>query len=338
MAYTRKDVSSTELEFEMTIPSSEFEKKYEEELSEVAKQVKVAGFRPGKVPMNMIGESQKEGVRKHVLEHIISDEAANVLKTEKVVPAMPPSVSISSFKQGFPLKFKLTVLVIPPVSIPPFSSLTAKKLSVKVEDKDIDLVEKTMWEQHRGKFKDKSDEWVAEVAPKLGFKAKKMIDLRDEIKSAVEREKQRIADQQFAHDVLMEAIEKADVQVPEKVFMFEAEEREKSFLSNLHDMNMTVEEYVKNRKVTLEEMRAQWMKDSKEAVKTDVLLSEYARSRKVAVSEEELNAEIALLKTQAKNPSDPLFDNSEWRGYIRRVILKRKSVQAFLDELLSSRR
>ncbi len=335
MSYTRKDISSTEIEFSLSLPYSDFQKKYEAELAEVAKQVKVSGFRPGKAPVTLIGDERRDEVRRHVLEHFISDEANDVLRKEKVVPALPPSVSISKFEEGKSIEFLLKALIIPKITLPAMSSLKTKKAKVSVEEKDIDAVEKSMWEQHRGKFKDKTDAWVAAIAPKLGFKSKTRAELREEIKKAVEYEKDRIATQQFAHDALMEAIELAKVTVPEKVIKYEAQERERSFLSTLHDMNMTVDEYTKNRKVTMEEMRKQWEKDSKEAVETDVLLSEYARDRKITLTPEELETEVQLIKMQSKNPSDAVFDNPEWRGYISRVVLKRKSVQAFTDELRS---
>lgn len=336
MSYTQKNASATEITYEITIPSSEFEQHAEEEVKEIAKSVSVAGFRPGKVPVGMVGEEKVTEARKRALEHVISHEAAEVLRSEKVGPAMPPSISITSFEVGKPVVFTMTVVVIPSVTFPPLASLSTRKLPVAVEDKDVDALEKDMWEQHRGKFKDKTDEWVKSIASKLGFKAKTLGELRVEIRLAVEYEKSRIIDQKFAHDALVEAIEKAKVQIPERLVQYEAEERERSFLATLHQMNSTLDEFAKTRKITIEELREQWKKDAKEAIETDVLLSDYARSRKVIVTPEELEAEVSILKTQAKNQSDPMFDNREWRGYIERVLLKRKSVQAFLDELLSS--
>jgi FKBP-type peptidyl-prolyl cis-trans isomerase (trigger factor) len=336
MSYTRKTSTPTEITYEVTVPVNEFEKMADVEIKEVAKSIQVSGFRPGKVPVEMINDDQRTEAKKRALEKVISNQAAEVLRSDNVSPVMPPAVSITSFESGKPVVFSMTVYLIPQVTFPQISLLTTQKLPVTVDEKDVEGVEKNLWEQHRGKFKDKSDEWVASVAAKLGFSSKTIAELRDEIKHAVEREKNRIVEQKFAHDALMEAIEKAHVQIPEKLIQYEAEERERSFLSTLHQMNTTMEEFAKSRNVTIEELRTQWKKDAKEAVETDVILSDYARSRKVTVSDEEMEAEVALMKTQSKKPSDPMFDNPEWRGYIERVLLKRKSVQAFLDELVSS--
>lgn len=337
MSYSQKSASPTEMEYEITIPSSDFEKELDNEMSKLASLVKVSGFRPGKAPTQMIGDERKAEARKKALETVISREAGEILKKENIVPAMPPSVSIKTFGEGKPVVLSLHISMIPSITLPELSKLTTKRPEVTVEKKDVEQVEKHLWQEHRGKFKDKTDSWVASVAPKLGFTARTMKELRTEIEKAVEHEKRRIVEQKYSHDVLAEAIEKAHIQIPEKLIQYEAEEREQSFLSTLHQMNKTVEDFMKERKVTIEEFREQWKKDAKEAVETDVLLSEYAKLREVKLSDEDLEKEVAVIKTQSKNPDDTLFDNPEWRGYIRRVLLKRKAVQAFLDEVETSR-
>ena len=336
MAYSKKESTATESVFEITIPAAEFENRYEDELKKSAKSVKVSGFRPGKAPVGMMGDEQKDEARKKALEQVISSQAYEIIQKEKLIPAIPPSVSIKSFEVGKPITLTMTVTVIPPITLVPLSSLQAKRKPVSVEDKDVEVVEKHMWQEHRGKFKDRSDKWVAEIAPKLGFKAKTLVALRSEISEAIEREKHRIVDQEYTREALAEAIVKSNVVIPENLVQYEAEERERSFLSTLHQMNTTMEEFSKQKNVTIEELRTQWKKDAKEAIETDILLSEFARSRKIEVSDSELESEVAILKAQSKNPSDALFDNDEWRGYIKRVLLKRKSIHAFMDELGSS--
>ena len=190
-----------------------------------------------------------------------------------------------------------------------------------------------MWEDHRGEHKNRDDAWVKSITKKLGFKSQTIEALKGELKGAISAEKQRITKQSFAEEALREAVKLTKIEVPDTLIEAEMSEREKSFTATLNQMKTTEDEFCKSKGVTMEQLKEQWKKDSKDAVENDVFLAAYAQERDVKVGEEELEKEISIIKERAKDPSDKVFDNPEWRRYIERVALKRKAFTAFLQEI-----
>ena len=162
-------------------------------------------------------------------------------------------------------------------------------------------------------------------------------DLKKSIRDAIAMEKERIASESFAQKALMQAIKKSNIEVPEELIEYEAHQREHAFLDRLEQMKVKKEAFCEQQKVTMEELEEQWKKDAREAVDTDIFLATYARERNVSIEPEELEAEVDMLKKQSQEPDSELFDNDQWRGYIERVMLKRKAYTAFLSEVQSSK-
>lgn len=333
--YTRKDISETEVVFEISIPGKEYDDRYKKELEKVGKTTEIKGFRPGKAPADMVEQKYGAEARQKALELVVSEYVTKAFHEENIFPALSPQVQIKNTTDAQSVNIEVTVPVIPEFKLPDLTTLDTRKQPVGVDDKEVDEVLKRIWQEHRGKYKDKSAAWVKEIAPKLGFTAQTVVELKQQIRDAIQKEKQRIMDQEYAREVLAEAITKAKITIPEKLVEHEVAERERSFQNSLEQLKMSEEDFCKSKNVTMEQLREQWEKDAREAIETDVLLGAYIREHKVKVMKEELEAEIEIMKQQAKDPSDSMFDNEEWRGYIERVLLKRKAYQAFLEKVSS---
>jgi FKBP-type peptidyl-prolyl cis-trans isomerase (trigger factor) len=88
----------------------------------------------------------------------------------------------------------------------------------------------------------------------------------------------------------------------------------------------------------MEELKEQWHKDAHKALENDVFLSKYAEDRDIKVTEKELEKEIEHIKEHSKQKADEsTYKDPQWRSYIRRVLLKRKSYQNFLSEIGGSK-
>jgi FKBP-type peptidyl-prolyl cis-trans isomerase (trigger factor) len=334
--YSRSDPSPTRVELTFTVPGDEYGKQYQKELGELGKEVRIKGFRPGNAPAKKVEEAHGSEARQRALEKLINDRTTDALIKEEVSPVMSPSVEVADITEDDEVTFIVRVPVIPEVKLADMSKIDVEKDVVSVEDSEVDEVLKRIWQDHRGDHKDRSDKWVQEIAPKLGFQVKTLEDLREQIKEAIRVEKERIAGETYAQNALKQGIEKSKIQVPAELIEYEAHQREHAFLDRLEQMKITKEEFCEQQGVTMEELEEQWKKDSKEAVETDVFLATYARERDVTVTPEDLEAEVELLRQQAEDPDNDLFDNDQWRGYIERVMLKRKAYSAFLSEVRDS--
>lgn len=335
--YSRSDPSPTKVELTFTVPGDEYGKQYQKELGELGKEVRIKGFRPGNAPAKKVEEARGSEARQRALEKLINDRTTDALMKEEISPVMSPSVEVANITEDKEVTFVVRVPVIPEVTLTDISKIEVEKDVVSVEDSEVDEVIKRIWQDHREKHKEKSDAWVQEVAPKLGFQAKTLDELKKQIKEAIRGEKERIASETYAQKALLQAIEKSKIQVPEELIEYEAHQREHAFLERLEQMKTSKERFCEQQGVTMEELEEQWKKDSKEAVETDVFLASYARERDVNITPDELEEEIAQLRKQAENQENELFDNAEWRRYIERVMLKRKAYFAFLSEVRDSK-
>lgn len=104
-----------------------------------SQQIKVAGFRKGKVPRQIIdARVGRDTVRSEALEDALPGLYRESLRLRDLEPIAPPEIDIVSFEPGSPLVFEATVDVRPEVRVPDPATLRVEAPSVEVTDEDID--------------------------------------------------------------------------------------------------------------------------------------------------------------------------------------------------------
>jgi len=131
-----KSAEGLKREFNVVIAANAIEEKVTDRLNEVGRQVRLPGFRPGKVPMNLLRKRFGQAVRSEILERTI-DESTQAALTEKAIkPAMQPKVELVKFEEGQDLEFKVAFEVLPEISSSTFSDLELTRLVATVTDKE----------------------------------------------------------------------------------------------------------------------------------------------------------------------------------------------------------
>lgn len=126
-------------EYKVTLPAKEIAKKVEHKLSHLAQTMKVAGFRPGKVPLTLVRKKHGQAVLGEVLQDLVTNSSQEVLSKEKVQPALQPKIEITNaFDEGNDLEYSISLEVYPEVPEIDFSKVSLKKARVDVVKKDID--------------------------------------------------------------------------------------------------------------------------------------------------------------------------------------------------------
>lgn len=135
-----KDIKSEGLkvELEVTVPANDIKKKQEVRLKEVGKTAKVPGFRPGKVPMKMLEQKYGRAVMGEVLEMVVSETTAKVLKDKNIRPAMQPKIEVKEFDEGKDLTFKMEFEKLTTVEVMDLKGLKLTRPVVKTDAKAID--------------------------------------------------------------------------------------------------------------------------------------------------------------------------------------------------------
>jgi trigger factor len=103
-----------------------------------AKEIKVPGFRKGKVPRPLIDARVGPGaVREEALRDALPDFYREALRAEELEAIAPPDIEVVEFEEGSPLVFEVTVDVRPDIEVPDLTAIKVEAPSPDVTDDDI---------------------------------------------------------------------------------------------------------------------------------------------------------------------------------------------------------
>ena len=110
-------------------------------------QVKIDGFRPGKVPLAVVKKRYSTQVFQEVAGEVIQNTLRDAFTQENLKPASTPSIEPKSFELGQPLEYVATFEVYPEVELAPVADLLVEKLNAEITDKDVDALLETLRKQ-----------------------------------------------------------------------------------------------------------------------------------------------------------------------------------------------
>ena len=125
--------------FMLTIPAEDIEARVEKEVKRIAPQVRMPGFRPGKVPPNLIRKMHGEALRRDALEGAVQDGVQQLLQEQNVRPALQPQVELADqYEPGKDAEVRVRVEALPDVPQPQIDGIALDRLTVELEDKSVD--------------------------------------------------------------------------------------------------------------------------------------------------------------------------------------------------------
>lgn len=125
-------------EIEVTIPAAEISVHVDRHLVRVGQNVKIPGFRPGKVPMALLRKRYGKAVLGDVLESAVNDSVAGVIKEKDLRPALQPKIEVKSFDEGKDLVFLAAFELLPEFALADLKAISVEKPVAKVADSAID--------------------------------------------------------------------------------------------------------------------------------------------------------------------------------------------------------
>ena len=137
-------------EFKVVISANDIDTKINERLSELAPTLRLPGFRPGKVPTQLVKKRFGQSVLGEVLEKSVNDSSQKTLDDRGLRPALQPSIEVTSFEEGKDLEFSLTVELMPEIDPIDFSAISIEKLVATPGDKEINEALEKLADQHKG--------------------------------------------------------------------------------------------------------------------------------------------------------------------------------------------
>jgi len=144
-------------------------------LIELSKTVNIKGFRPGKVPADVLKRQFGKAVYGEVLEKVLKETSTKALEEKKIKAAGQPKLDLKSYGEGKDLNYTLEVHELPSIKIQSLESIKFADYEINVTDNDtkkrIDEIVK-----NQNNFKDKKDNEVAQDGDLVVFDYKATIE------------------------------------------------------------------------------------------------------------------------------------------------------------------
>jgi trigger factor len=126
-----------DVEWNVTVPAVKINEKINERYLKIAGTVKLPGFRPGKVPMNIIKQRYSASILPEVLDEVVNSSLKEVVVEKKIQPSVQPKVDIKKFEEGSELVFNVSFQKMPDIKEIDLKKITVEKPVLEIEDKDI---------------------------------------------------------------------------------------------------------------------------------------------------------------------------------------------------------
>ena len=138
MQVTETASDSLSRSYRVKIPAADLENRVNTRLEEMGKEVKMPGFRPGKVPLNMLRRRYGQSVMGEVVEQAVNDAASKTIQDNELRPAASPSVEDVKFEEGTDLEYTLNIELLPEFELIDFGKLKLERPVAEPDDKQVD--------------------------------------------------------------------------------------------------------------------------------------------------------------------------------------------------------
>ena len=130
--------------------------KMDKRLKELQKEVALKGFRPGKVPPEVIKSQFGKSIYGEVVDKILRETTSKAIDEKKLKVAGQPKIDLKQFGEGKDLNYELQIDCLPSVTLKSFEKFKATSFKVKIEDKIIEDKLKEIANQNK-QFEDKNE-------------------------------------------------------------------------------------------------------------------------------------------------------------------------------------
>ena len=150
----------------------------DEKYEEIRKDVVLKGFRPGKVPTEILKRQFGKAVYGEVIDKVLKDTTTKALEENKIKPAGQPKIDLKSFGEGKDLEYIITVTELPNIDVSSINKIKVDDYEVKIDntetDKRIDQIAKS-----QNNFKEVDEKYTAKTKDLVAFDYKATVGGND---------------------------------------------------------------------------------------------------------------------------------------------------------------
>ena len=131
-------LSALERRVSMSLPAKDIEREIDERLKKLARNIKMPGFRPGKVPLKLVAQTYGPQVRSEVLSDAVQRAFSDAVKEANLKVAGYPRIEKKDGADASALEFSATFEIYPEVKVGDLAGVTIERPQVGVDDAAVD--------------------------------------------------------------------------------------------------------------------------------------------------------------------------------------------------------
>ena len=327
MQYTVNKLEKGKVEIKVDVPKVGFEETYKLVLGKLGSELKIEGFRPGMVPLEVA--EQRLGTNKLLNEtasFLISKHLSEIFKKEDLVPLDSPKIAIDTLTHGSPFAFTASFTLKPQVKVGDWKVIKVKKITAKkISDEDIEKSIENIyeaWKKQKGTSEkgqvmsegeeNESQKFIYDAkgskifvdADKGSPSAKAQDEIDDDfakaigardlahLKELVRKDLETIVadqvEQRFEEEIFEKIREIGQVEVPEVLIEDELNRILVRLSTQLEGQDKKLDDFLKEEKTTVDELKAKWREQAEKNVKTSLVLDAIGKEADIKVSQGEV--------------------------------------------------
>ena len=151
-----KSISEIKKEMIIEIPSELIEENINKRLFSIGKKAKIKGFRPGKIPSNVVKQHYGNEARQEALSDLIQKSYSEAIAEKEFRPVGQPLIEPIENKKNNNFLYKAIFEILPAIKLKGLDSIKIEKPSVDITDKDInEMMGKLQKQKRTGSKSDK---------------------------------------------------------------------------------------------------------------------------------------------------------------------------------------
>jgi len=336
----KKEVKENEITLTVRVSPERFMETKNKVFNNLAKDVSIQGFRPGKAPRGLIEAHISDKVYNQTINTLVPEITSEIFVKEKINPLTQVSYEIVKMSDAEGIEYKTKFIEYPLITLGDFSKIKVEKKEKLITDEEVDkqlinLIEHYQKEAKKGseeedkdktKTEEKKEEKIKvtdELIKSLNIGFENVSTLKEQIKKEIQKMNANETESKWLEEVLAQAVKLSKIEAPKALVNESVKVKEQEYMKKLEELNLKLEEFLKVQNTTMEKLKSDWENESKKRLANELLLLEIIKQNNIKVTAEDVEKEIANI-TDAKTKEK--LNKEEGRKYLVTMLLQEKAV------------
>ncbi|WP_043364452.1 trigger factor [Belnapia sp. F-4-1] len=135
--------------YTVSVPAADIAAERTRRLDELGRELRLPGFRPGKIPASVVKARYGQAVMSEVLEQSVNKATQQVVTDRGLRPALQPKIELVNFADGADLEFKVELELLPEIPMPDFAGMEVERLKAEPSDEQVNTTIETIAARNR---------------------------------------------------------------------------------------------------------------------------------------------------------------------------------------------